>query len=519
MHGSRHRVSHHSHHSSLSHFDDIKVLQAVIAKQQSAHFEDVDAPARSISSAQSTPQVAAKQPLPTIASRPHSSARLVPATWNPTFLDKPDWYTRWLICHPSLYPVCTLHLAAITIQRWWRRLGRVRRTKRSRRRVEHVPTWEHPWQRLARVVDAEHSSDGRLVVAGGSSRQQLMQHATSLDDYCARVIQRAWRASRQRRRRLYLRRSMYRIAASSIQQWWRARLTELSNKASVRVMAAVTIQRAYRRHADRRIYRFFRQLLLSRQNADPLLLLRTLQAGEHVLADSSSGLYVRLRLGGASFPPLIYYKVFTTQHVLDIGSFAPRDYALDERRRREAKKARTISCDEDRTDIQYWYQRWENNGWRVVGGQLLLEHRDDEVEDRTAAVRLYHHPNKHVRRGEAERRRKERRVEWMKQMYARGRQCEASGEQRTEEAKERMDVYEVTHAMSALIGQTKAQRRRAEATPVGKDRDEVVEEDVDELVDWASQLAFDQYQHHWSMRGTTRSAQRQTIRPRNITTT
>ena len=204
-------------------------------------------------------------------------------------------------------------------------------------------------------------------------------------------------------------------------------------------------------------------MLLSRQHADPVLLLRTLQARDQTLADSASGLYVRLRLGGATFPPLIYYKVFTTQHVTDIGSFAPRHYALDDKRRRDAKKARLELGDgQDRTDVQYWYQRWENNGWRVVGGQLLLEHREDDIEASTAAVRTYHHPNKHVRRGEAERRRKQRRVEWMKQLYERGGQSEAKAEQQqvqVEEAKERMDVYQLTYALDEWIGKTKAGKK------------------------------------------------------------
>ena len=518
MHSHRHRVSHHSHHSSLSHFEDIKVLQAELARH--SHFDAIDAPPRTISSAQSTPQVQSKHALETIASRPHSSARFVPATWNPGFLDKPASYKRYLVAHPADYPVCTLHLAAIAIQRWWRRLGRARRTKRSRRRIEHVPTWQHPWQSLVRSINDElSSSEGRPAAASSvSSRQQLMQHAVSLNDYCASVIQRAWRASRERRYRRYLRRPMYRIAAGSIQRWWRERLIELGNKRSVRVMAATTIQRAYRQFADRKIYRFFRQLLLSREHANPLLLLRTLQAREQTLADPSSGLYVRLRLGGASFPPLIYYKVFTTQHVTDIGSFAPRDYAADDRRRREARKATpggpaaAHAEDGDRTDVQYWYRRWENNGWRVVGGQLLLEHREDDIERSSAAVRTYHHPNKHVRRVEAERRRKERRIEWMKQLYARGRQREGQSEQK-EEAKELMDVYQVTRSMDALIGQSRAERRRleeeAKAAAEGLiENEEEEEEDVDSLIDWASQLCFDEYERQWTRAGVTRPAQR-----------
>ena len=529
---SRPRASHHSHHSSLSHFDDIKELQAELAKQ--SHSDSLAAPPRNIGSAQSSPQPP-KQALATINSRPHSSARLLPATWNPAFLDKPAAYKRYLILHPAVHPVCTLHLAAITIQRWWRRLGRLRRTKRSRRRVEHLPTWEHPWRRLAQQINAQlqqsalvevqaevvgdggDSGGGSVVRAGSSSRPtDLMRAAVSLDDHCASIIQRAWRASRERRHGRYLRRPMYRTAAVSIQQWWRGRRVALGLKRLARIAAAVCIQRAYRRFCDRKTYRFFRQLLLSRQNANPLLLLRTLGAREQTLADASSGLYVRLRLGGVTFPPLIYYKVFTMQHVLDIGSFAPRHYAADDKRRRDAKKSGEAQ-QAATTDVALWYQRWENNGWRVVGGQLLLEHREDAVENDTAAVRSYHHPNRQVRRGEAERRRKERRVEWMKHMYALGRQGETNTE-RVEEAKEDLtvtDLYQLTHAMDAMIGATMAERARLEAEAsaaaearVWNSADEEEEEDADSLVDWASQLCFDEYQQHWAKQGASKPAHR-----------
>ena len=42
--------------------------------------------------------------------------------------------------------------------------------------------------------------------------------------------------------------------------------------------------------------------------------------------DHASGLYVRFRLGGTMFPPLIYYKVFTKTAVTDLNAFAPRHY-------------------------------------------------------------------------------------------------------------------------------------------------------------------------------------------------
>ena len=235
------------------------------------------------------------------------------------------------------------------------------------------------------------SSEGRPAAASSvSSRQQLMQHAVSLNDYCASVIQRAWRASRERRYRRYLRRPMYRIAAGSIQRWWRERLIELGNKRSVRVMAATTIQRAYRQFADRKIYRFFRQLLLSREHANPLLLLRTLQAPR---ADSRRPVVRPVRAAAAWAAPRSLRSSTTKCSPLSTSrtSAASRHGTTQpttegEGRPRKATPGGPAAAhaeDGDRTDVQYWYRRWENNGWRVVGGQLLLgaqgrRHREEQ---------------------------------------------------------------------------------------------------------------------------------------------
>ena len=44
------------------------------------------------------------------------------------------------------------------------------------------------------------------------------------------------------------------------------------------------------------------------------------------LLDAAAGVRVRFRLGGARFPPTIYYKIFTCSALCDVGAFAPRDY-------------------------------------------------------------------------------------------------------------------------------------------------------------------------------------------------
>jgi len=37
--------------------------------------------------------------------------------------------------------------------------------------------------------------------------------------------------------------------------------------------------------------------------------------------------HVRFRLGGDTFPPNIYYKIFSKSSVCDLNAFAPRDYS------------------------------------------------------------------------------------------------------------------------------------------------------------------------------------------------
>ena len=245
--------------SSLSSFDNIKSQQAAASLPRARI-------SRSARAGDQPPvhvlplHPLAFAPPPGPRARAHTSARLVPSSWNPVFLDKPKAYIRHLIRQPQVYPVCSLHLAAICIQRWWRALGRLQRTKRSRRRLQTLPTWRHPWEELKTVAaQGSWTGPGRAAVQGGGSGttttvvQWMGQGGTTVTfaDYCASVIQRAWRHSRERRRRLYVKRRMYRVAARSVQEWWRTQLWRREQRKLDQQWAAVVIQRAFRRHAVR----------------------------------------------------------------------------------------------------------------------------------------------------------------------------------------------------------------------------------------------------------------------------
>jgi hypothetical protein len=86
---------------------------------------------------------------------------------------------------------------------------------------------------------------------------------------------------------------------------------------------------------------------------------------------------VRFRLGGAKFPPLIYYKIFSHGGVVDINAFAPRDYmAL---KKEVGKQSINVRFDKHENDNQSgWYQRSENNGWRPINDKVLAG--SDQIE-------------------------------------------------------------------------------------------------------------------------------------------
>ena len=97
-----------------------------------------------------------------------------------------------------------------------------------------------------------------------------------------------------------------------------------------------------------RIFKYYKDLINFRAKGNPYELLRCINRGEAHLLDSASRCHVRFRLGGLKFPPLIYYKIFIHGGVVDIGSFAPRDYC---KMKKEKKKATlNLKFDKDEKD-------------------------------------------------------------------------------------------------------------------------------------------------------------------------
>ncbi|GFH10506.1 uncharacterized protein HaLaN_05831, partial [Haematococcus lacustris] len=179
--------------------------------------------------------------------------------------------------------------------------------------------------------------------------------------------------------------------------------------------AARIIQRAWQSFRNKRIYRFYRDLIQFRERGDPKEMLRAINPREAQLADAAAGVHVRFRLGGSMFPPLPsllrkqqrQHKAAVVGHqgtapvraVTDINAFGPRNYAgevplsakqLHNKPGRGASAQLRNARDDFRVDdslrefirpdgtrgmrsTQGWYARVENNGWRPISERVLVD--------------------------------------------------------------------------------------------------------------------------------------------------
>lgn len=297
----------------------------------------------------------------------------------------------------------------------------------------------------------------------------------------ARMI--AWRCYHRS-----LRNVVFNAAATSIQRARRARdlvLPPAPGKKKKRAppsqgRAAFLIQRGWRGFTNRRIFGYLREMLLFREQGDARELLRCINPREAALIDPATAIHVRFRLGGQLFPPAIYYKVYTHAPVTDIGAFAPRDYTAHfqpppiavHNHGREALLEASMQHDG-------WYRRSENNGWRPVAGETL---GDIETTARTSRPIVWHH-DKMVRKEEAQRRRKERKRQWMKEMYALGK-AGADGAGAAGGA-----------MMPPPAGYGGEGRHDFLGDGYGDEGEG--EEDLDALLEWSDGLDFDSYHADW----------------------
>ena len=157
----------------------------------------------------------------------------------------------------------------------------------------------------------------------------------------------------------------------------------------------------------------------------------------------------------------------------DIGAFAPRDYKATYQPPPIALhnhgKSELLAASAQHSG---WYRRSENNGWRPVAGETL---GDMDTTARTSRPIVWHH-DKLVRKQAAVQKRKERKREWMREMYSLGKSGGSGG---------------LTEG--SMLPPGAAGEGRYDYEGYGEEGDE----DLDALLEWSDALDYDSYHADW----------------------
>ncbi|XP_049634380.1 protein MFI [Suncus etruscus] len=231
------------------------------------------------------------------------------------------------------------------------------------------------------------------------------------------------------------------------------------------------------------VFQHFKSLINFRRQGEPRQIVKYINPIEAELLDPAAGIQVRFRLGGAKFPPGIYYKIFTHRHIEDLCANSPRDYT-----KLPSKYTSHIKGDHLREeDHKGWYHRTENNGWRLVSDTFWMSTENEMIGEKKE--REFHF-SKLKRRQDMEKKRKIRKIEWMKQMYYKG----------TLRASTTNDTNDTT--LNLINTATKGLIRAIEDGGL----DSVMEWEVDEVLNWTNTLNFDEYIANWKEIATSKSS-------------
>ncbi|XP_004470909.2 protein MFI isoform X2 [Dasypus novemcinctus] len=244
--------------------------------------------------------------------------------------------------------------------------------------------------------------------------------------------------------------------------------------------AARIIQQAWKSFLDVAVFQHFKNLINIRRQGEPRHIVRCINPKEAELLDAAAGINVRFRLGGVKFPPNIYYKIFTHRHIEDLCANSPRDYT-----KLPAKQTSYFKSDNPQEeDHSGWYRRIENNGWRPVSDKFWMPIENVTVGDKKESE---FHFSKLKRKKDLEKKRKIKKIEWMRHMYYTG----------SLEAKStNLDTLDLIHTA------TKGLIRAIEDGGI----DSVMDWEVDEVLNWTNALNFDEYIASWKEMATSNSS-------------
>ncbi|XP_005619877.1 protein MFI isoform X2 [Canis lupus familiaris] len=244
--------------------------------------------------------------------------------------------------------------------------------------------------------------------------------------------------------------------------------------------AARVIQNAWKCFLNVAVFQHYKRLIGIRRQGEPRQIVKYIDPKEAELLDAAAGIRVRFRLGGVKFPPDIYYKIFTHRHIEDLCANSPRDYT-----KLTAKYTSHIKSDDlQEEDHSGWYHRVENNGWRPVSDTFWMSTENVELEDKKETE---FHFSKLKRRQDMEKKRKIRKIEWMRKMYYAGSLQAKSTNPKT------LDLIHTA---------TQGLMRSVEGSGI----DAVMEWEVDEVLNWTNALNFDEYIANWKEIATSNSS-------------
>jgi IQ calmodulin-binding motif len=304
--------------------------------------------------------------------------------------------------------------------------------------------------------------------------------------FCALKIQAAWRSFKLSRRYTLTKHYLFYKAAIVIQTVWRyQRMARQQNGPLSIHQAALKVQRAWRSYTNTKIFRYYKELIRFKLKGNPKELLKTINPSEAHLIDKASNVHLRFRLGGYKFPPLIYYKIYIHSGVVDVNSFAPRDYEA----MKKASKKTTINIKFEDEDVKAittgWYERSDNNGWRPITENIIIPF--DKVELQTSNKPVPFHHDKNKRREAKIKQKRKKKIVWLKKLYNEGKKIEE---------------MELQHEVIKKIPEFEENGEVDPKNPFDDEKlldlnEDELNEYVNGLMKWSETLDFDSYVDNW----------------------
>ena len=313
-------------------------------------------------------------------------------------LKKSKAMRRWLLCNPWVRPMCVFNYAAVKIQQHLR--GFLLR-KRKKGGLKPAPSKGPQRKKISNKQLDKYLMFLDKCKSHGKRKPIWLDEGYS--SWCCVRIQATWKMHKIRKRAIFGKKLINQVATIIIQTAWRNRLYR--NRLALAALAAnqpvlldvfvaaEIIQLCWRAHCNKRIYKYFRDLVVKKLKGAPYDLLKSIIPNEAHVLDRASGVHVRFRLGGRIFPPKVYFKIYTHRPLCDVNSFAPRNYVSERpadpnqiQNRSETITQKSKNHPAIRVGARYfgtvvsttsaagtadWYKRDECNNWRPIASHMF----------------------------------------------------------------------------------------------------------------------------------------------------